>query len=117
MGFKGEGVRVALSRGGEERHDSCAPTLWLEHFANDQGWNSFDAVPRALGDADGDGRADFVGFGTDGTYVVTFDRQTRFLYDGPGNRVVRTISDSGGITRTVYAGDWYEYTSDDTSTR
>lgn len=89
--------------------------MWLERFANDQGWNSFDALPRALGDADGDGRADFVGFDTDGTYVAAFDRQTRFLYDGAGNRAVRTISDSGGITRTVYAGDGYEYSSDGAS--
>jgi RHS repeat-associated protein len=53
-----------------------------------------------------------VGFAPDGTYVATFDRQTRFLYDGSGSRVVRIQSDSGGITRTVYAGDGYEYASD-----
>ena len=70
-----------------------------------------DAIARQ----DGQGRADFVGFDTDGTYVATFDRQTRFLYDRAGSRVIRTISDSGGITRTVYAGDCYEHTSDGAS--
>ena len=56
-----------------------------------------------------------MGFAPDGTYVATFDRQTRFLYDGAGSRVVRIVSDAGGITRTVYAGDWYEYASDGAS--
>ena len=56
-----------------------------------------------------------MGFDTDGTYVATFDRQTRFLYDRAGNRVVRIVADAAGITRTVYAGDCYEHTSDGAS--
>jgi hypothetical protein len=91
---------------------------WVANFGPSAGgWTSYDTYLRTLGDANGDGRADLVGFAPDGTYVATFDRQTRFLYDGAGERVMRIVSDTGGITRTVYAGDWYEYSNDGTTRR
>ena len=34
------------------------------------GWSSADAFPRRVGDVNGDGRADIVGFGEAGTYVA-----------------------------------------------
>ncbi len=42
----------------------------LGNFApNAGGWTSQDAYPRALGDVNGDGKADIVGFGSNGAYV------------------------------------------------
>src|SRR3712207_2601129 len=34
------------------------------------GWASFNRYPRQLGDLNGDGRSDIVGFGDNGTYVA-----------------------------------------------
>ncbi|MEH1902844.1 MAG: VCBS repeat-containing protein, partial [Nostoc sp.] len=37
---------------------------------NDGGWTSFDLYPRQLGDVNGDGRDDIIGFGADNVYVA-----------------------------------------------
>jgi len=66
IGFGANGVQVALSTGSA----FGAPTQWIATYGKSSGgWTSQDLYPRAVGDADGDGDADVVGFGNAGTYV------------------------------------------------
>jgi len=67
IGFGVPGTFVALGSGtgmfGEAR-------LALANFGANQGWTSDNIFHRELGDVNGDGRADIVGFGADGTLVA-----------------------------------------------
>ena len=50
----------------------AAPTFELNAFGvNAGGWSSQDSYPRELADVNGDVRADIVGFGHAGVYVVS----------------------------------------------
>jgi hypothetical protein len=100
VGFKSDGVWVALSTG-----RSFAPaTLWSTSYsAGSGGWSSYDLYPRALGDVDGSGRAAIVGFGGRKTYVTRYDHQVRMYYDADGNRVV-SINDGARATFTWAIG-------------
>jgi bacillolysin len=66
VGFGNDRVLVALSTG-----TSFAPmTQWTTDFSyNAQGWR-VESHPRLLGDVNGDGRADIVGFGNDRVLVA-----------------------------------------------
>ncbi len=66
VGFGLDGVYVALSNG-----SSFAPTAtkWTSAMDLSHGWTVKDFV-RTVGDVDGDGDADLVGFGLDGVYVA-----------------------------------------------
>jgi hypothetical protein len=61
--------------------------LAIADFGQDQGWSSQNEFPRELADVNGDGRADIVGFGIEGTYVAfgqadgTFMAPTLMLRD------------------------------------
>jgi hypothetical protein len=59
------GAYVSLSTG----TNFAAPTLWMRNYGTAIGWRSQNVFPRALGDVDGDGKADIVAFGQSGTYV------------------------------------------------
>ncbi len=65
VGFAGHGVVVSLSNG-----TAFLPvTNWINHYGTTAaagGWSSFDAYPRTVGDINGDGKADIVGFAGDG---------------------------------------------------
>jgi serralysin len=69
VGFGAAGVYVALGAAG-----GFAPMTLASSFfgANSTagGWTSNDRYPRLLGDVNGDGRADVVGFGNNGVYVA-----------------------------------------------
>lgn len=65
IGFGDQGVWVSLA-GVEE---FSAPQLWLEEFGTEQGWSA-SRHHRTISDVNGDGLADIVGFGEDGTYVA-----------------------------------------------
>ena len=66
VGFGDHGTYVAYGRtDGAFRH----PELMLRNYGTYQGWSA-DQHLRALGDVNGDGNADIVGFGDHGTYVA-----------------------------------------------
>lgn len=67
IGFGDDGVSVSLSNG----DGTFAPMVFaLADFGRDQGWSTQDLFPRIMGDVNGDGRADIVGFGIEGVYVA-----------------------------------------------
>lgn len=89
-----------------------APSLWIANFGRlAGGWSSQNSYPRALGDVNGDGNADVVGFGGAGAYVslsdgADFGAATRWvsnfgaLASGGGwtnqNTYPRTLADANG---------------------
>ena len=69
IGFGDAGFYVALATGGG---NFAAPILASTRFgagSNAGGWSSYNLFPRELGDVDGSGRADVVGFGDSGVFV------------------------------------------------
>lgn len=67
VGFGIAGTLVALGTG----TGSFGPaTLAVANFGANQGWTSNDRFHREVGDVNGDGRADIVGFGVAGTLVA-----------------------------------------------
>ena len=68
VGFGQAGVYVSLSEGNGQ---FAAPQLVLNAFGTGAlagYWTSYDLDPRALGDVNGDTRADIIGFGQAGVY-------------------------------------------------
>ena len=69
VGFGNAGLWVSLATAGGH---FAAPTFELNAFGvNAGGWSSQDSYPRELADVNGDVRADIVGFGHAGVYVVS----------------------------------------------
>jgi FG-GAP-like repeat len=67
VGFATNGVQVSLATGGG---NFAAPTFALSYFGTSAGgWTSNDQYPRLLGDINGDGKADIVGFASNGVQV------------------------------------------------
>ena len=64
FGYGGTSVSYALPAGG-----FAAPVLTMRNFGTAQGWTE-QRTPRELGDLNGDGVQDVVGFGDAGTYVA-----------------------------------------------
>ena len=70
IGFGGDGTYVALGRGDGTFGDA---TRLVDSFGQSDaggGWSSNDRFPRFVGDIDGDGLSDLVGFGGAGAYVA-----------------------------------------------
>jgi Ca2+-binding RTX toxin-like protein len=67
IGFGQAGVWVALSHGDGTFGEA---TFALDSFGHDQGWTSQDSYARVVGDINGDGRADIVGFGANNIWVA-----------------------------------------------
>ncbi|WP_298199063.1 FG-GAP-like repeat-containing protein [Novosphingobium sp.] len=66
VGFGTAGVLVSYGRPGGT---FAAPSLVLANFGQASGWLNDNQFRRALGDLNGDGRADVIGFGQAGTLV------------------------------------------------
>ncbi|WP_338502866.1 VCBS repeat-containing protein [Sphingomonas kaistensis] len=69
VGFGYAGALVALATGETGQNQFKDPILGLADFGLNQGWRDADLFPRALGDVNGDGLADIVGFGDEGVSV------------------------------------------------
>ncbi|WP_458816664.1 CHAP domain-containing protein [Leucobacter sp. HY1908] len=65
VGFASDGVYVMLNTGAGLRPRS----KWVDGFGVSNGWK-VGAHPRVLADVNGDGRADVVGFSSEGVYVA-----------------------------------------------
>jgi hypothetical protein len=76
VGFGDNGVYVSLSDGTK----FLTPTIWIADYGYSTigSWSSFDLVPRTVGDVNGDGKADIIGFAGGGVYVALSDG-TKFL--------------------------------------
>lgn len=70
VGFRESDVLVSL---GQADGYFGAPFVATTGFVSNSGWASNNTTPRRLADVNGDGRADIVGFGSDGTYVALAD--------------------------------------------
>ncbi len=69
----GFGVAGAFTALGQADGSFAAPFLASNNLGTGAaagGWVSQDLYPRVLGDVNGDGRADVIGFGAAGTYVA-----------------------------------------------
>ena len=67
VGFASNGVQVSLATGGG---NFAAPTFALGYFGTAAGgWYSNDVYPRVLADVNGDGKADIIGFASNGVQV------------------------------------------------
>jgi hypothetical protein len=68
VGFGADGATVSLATGNGH---FASPVAGIQNFgflAAGGGWTSQDLYPRALGDVNGDGAADIIGFGHDGVF-------------------------------------------------
>jgi hypothetical protein len=70
VGFGGAGVYVALATGTDTFGPGQLTYAGFGSSPSGGGWSSQDLYPRVLGDVNGDGLADIVGFGSAGTYVA-----------------------------------------------
>lgn len=67
VGFSSNHFSWALGQAdGTFKHDRL---IFGDHFSEKGGWASNGSTPRMLADMNGDGRADIVGFGSDGVYI------------------------------------------------
>ena len=110
IGFGLDGVYVAVSNG-----SSFGPVnRWTQSFDLAHGWTVKDYV-RTVGDVNGDGRADLVGFGLDGVYVglstgTGFDTATKWTnafdlsHGWTVKDYVRTVGDVNGDGKADLVG-------------
>jgi hypothetical protein len=114
-------VWVALSHGDGTFGDA---QFALDSFGQAQGWTSQDAYTRVVGDINGDGRADIVGFGynniwvaygkADGTFTPVVADQNAFSQaqgwtsDSSYHRELADLNHDGNldIVGFGYAGVW-----------
>lgn len=97
LGFGEVGTYVALANGSGGFGNAFLASNLFGAASIAGGWVSQNSYPRALGDVNGDGRADIVGFGEIGTYVALGNANGTF---GAFNQV------SLEFGRAASAGGW-----------
>lgn len=71
-------------------------TKWINNFGvNAGGWTNIDLYPRTMGDVNGDGKADIVGFGNKATYVSLSNGAG---FNGPTSWIAAYGPNAGGWT-------------------
>jgi FG-GAP-like repeat len=100
IGFGENGVYVALGNSAAPGGYNPVFLATSEFGAVSGGWASFEAVPRQVGDVNGDGRSDIVGFGVNGTYVALANASGGF---GPATLVTPEFGSGPG------AGNWSSF--------
>jgi hypothetical protein len=78
LGFGNEGALVALATRAGGFDAAYFAVFGFGFTAQAGGWSSQDRFPRMLGDVNGDGRADVVGFGNAGAWVAPADGRGGF---------------------------------------
>ena len=112
VGFGLDGVYVALAKNPGPGFDTIS--RWSTSLAEKNGWTVKDFV-RTVGDVNGDGKDDLIGFGLDGVYVAlsngaSFDPVNRLTQDFDLNHgwtvkdFVRTVGDVNGDGRDDLIG-------------
>ncbi len=101
VGFGHDAVYVSLgqSNGTFGAHSVANNNAFT---VNDGGWSSFDLYPRQLGDVNGDGRDDIVGFGHDAVYVSLGQSNGTFAAHSVANNNVFTVNDGGWSSFDLY---------------
>ncbi len=107
VGFRDTGVAVSLSTG----TSFTAEALWVGAFGTNAGWSDNNKYPRIMSDVNGDGKADVVGFSSQGVDVSTEALP-------PVDLVASITNGLGPITTITYKPitDLTVYTKDTTST-
>jgi len=76
-----------------------AASRWLAQFGTTQSWTSQDKYPRCVGDVNGDGKADVVGFANDGVYVSL---STGTSFAAPSRWIARYGVTHGWSSQNLY---------------
>lgn len=98
VGFGVAGSLVSLGNGDGT---FAIAVLGKNAFTQREGWSSDERFPRALGDVNGDGKDDIVGFGTAGTYVSLSNGDGTF--GDPVFAFYEFGSDQGWTSQTAFA--------------
>ena len=71
IGFGTDGVYVALNQFSSQYNTTAFGTVFKasSDYGSLSGWSSQESTPRKIADVNGDGKADIIGFASDGVYV------------------------------------------------
>ena len=89
----GFGAQTTFSSLAEGEGTFAPVEIAINNFSQGQGWSSFDEFPRLMGDIDGDGNSDIVGFGAQTTFSSLSNGDGTF---GPVEVAVNNFSQGQG---------------------